>query len=746
MKALPLLFLILISTLQLSACDRKADIEEPEEKWIVLEQADSFLKFINTQASLGAGSYKLVISPIEDSTSGSYNIQVSINNTNTFVSGTWENAEGMSSSDTNNPVETITLSSAGGITTTTTASTETYLYLFKNDSLIAEGTEIDLPVSQINAQSYTDAYYKAVDPKGERKTLKAWKQKNGFDISEDAHVIFRDTKDLGYGRNMHARKNNDTGVISFFVKNFAANLGGSDGQYGPANLAAAIAEMKEYHIGTNAIEFSPIYQDASEPNTGAPDPDSEKILKFFTFRSSSNIAGATEHRMDTVDLDGRGSKQMPIPCLVCHGARLLPLDENGDFQLLSLRTAKLNQLELDSFQFADSGTFSKSELESGIKIINQYVNDVYEGIGNHDPSNPNHWDSSFALELSEGRYGGEGFPEDSYQTDFIPNGWKQNDDRPEGVELLFTEVIQPHCVSCHSIRGKTAAEVAIVNVNDINFSTYEKFISYNDKLIDYVYKRGIMPLSLLNYNKFWEEPEGAPSLLASFLTDFDVYDENNLVIEPGLPFAKPGENRSAHSPVKLNASASYFAAAYSWNITSQPTGSAAQFDESDTSNPTFTTDTNGQYVLTLTVSNNLGSNAADLTLTIDDTANSLISKNQTNLTFVDDIMDDILGSNSNDPNACTNCHKQESSRPGIPVFYNLYNGDEINKNLYLDFRARINLADPENSLVLRKPTNNHHGGGLRIDRKTLAGEEKYQTLLNWIREGAVCGTMTDICD
>ena len=81
---------------------------------------------------------------------------------------------------------------------------------------------------------------------------------------------------------------------------------------------------------------------------------------------------------------------------------------------------------------------------------------------------------------------------------------------------------------------------------------------------------------------------------------------------------------------------------------------------------------------------------------------------------------------------------------GIPVFYSYYENEDIgaatlNKNLYRHVRARVNLADPENSLLLRKPTGNHHGGGVRIDRNTLAGESTYQVLLNWIREGAICG-------
>ncbi len=735
-KILTLFFIFFTA---LSGCSERGDTPRPESAALTFEEADSFLQFINTQASLGAGSYTLVVATQLTGVSGTYAISVNINGTTSNLQGSWGSSGGLDPDPSNNPYHTLTLNVAGGLTTTTTSAVDTYLYLLKNGVIVAEGDEIDLPVSQIDSQTYTDAYYRAVDPNDERLTLTDWQNKNGFNQGYDVHVVFRDTKDLGYGRNMYARKDIVTGDISFFVQNYAADLGGTEGQYSSANVVAAIEEMSQYHIGTNAIEFTPI-----DPL----DPFSERILKFFTFRKipqGTNI----EYRMDTANLDGRGEKQMPIPCLVCHGARLLPLDENGDFQMISLKTAKLNQLEVDTFEFADTGMFQQALIEPDIKIINQYVNEVYLEIGAQDVTNPNRWDSTFALELSEGRYGGAGFPLATYDDTFIPAGWTEDPSRPDGVEQLYSEVIQPHCISCHSIRGKTVAEVNN-SANDINFSSYEKFISYNDKVIDYVYKRGIMPLSLLNYKAFWAEPEGAPAILASFLHGFDLYDLNNLPMEPGRPFAKPGENRTAWSPVQLNASASLYAKTYLWSIVSQPGGATANFSNNAIANPVFTADMNGNYVLKLTVTNDLGNDSQQTTLTIDDSASSPLQKSQTELTFVDDIMNNIMGSQAE--TNCANCHRSHAAHlavnggytgtyDGIPVFYSYYvdGTATVNTNLYRHVRARVNLADPENSLLLRKPTGNHHGGDVRIDRSTLAGEAQYQILLNWIREGAICG-------
>jgi len=48
-------------------------------------------------------------------------------------------------------------------------------------------------------------------------------------------------------------------------------------------------------------------------------------------------------------------------------------------------------------------------------------------------------------------------------------------------------------------------------------------------------------------------------------------------------------------------------------------------------------------------------------------------------------------------------------------------------------------------LLLLKPTQQQHGGGLQIFRNNVTGEAEYQTLLNWIQEGAVCGTDANFC-
>jgi hypothetical protein len=487
---------------------------------------------------------------------------------------------------------------------------------------------------------------------------------------------------------------------------------------------------RDRHIGSNAIEFSRLDPD---------DPNSPRVLKFFTFAPAGE--DGEQQRIIKANLDGRGIKYMPTMCLVCHGGTMLPLNEDGSFPDQSILTAKFNRLELDSFEYGELPGQTREDQEPYFKQLNQWIHQSYQDISQRDVNTRGKWWADFAIEILEGHYGGTGLPLATYQEGTIPNGWRANPSRPEGVELLYTEVVEPHCISCHSLRGTEAGnrELAVFNgqtlslSNAITFSSYEQFISYNDKIIDYVYRRGVMPLSLRNYEKFWEYPTGAPSMLASFLSGFDVFNEQREVVEPGRAVARAGENREAVSPVQLNGSGSHFATEYLWSVVSAPVGAAYSFSDDSIVSPVFTADTDGEYQLSLQVNNSLNLlDSEEITLTIDQQR-----KDQVALTFVDDIRP-MLGSDSN--TKCSSCHNTLTGRRGIPVYY-----DDNNQTLYQDVLARVNLSAPQDSLLLLKPTQLQHGGGVQLDRTTVEGEREYQTLLNWIQEGALCGKDTQVC-
>jgi hypothetical protein len=694
-------------------------------------EPDSFLRYLNPQASLGAGEYTLVAATATPGEAGSYRLTVedSDGDRQTF-SGEWTLSAGPVSGDPANPEHSVSLTRAGGLTASLQSDdADAYLILVRNGHLIAEdnnggeGTNalLDLPATAIHSVEYSKAYYQAVDPLERRTTLQDWKAANGFGSGNCIHTIFRDTKDLGYGRDMRScRKGN--GDFAVFVQNYVVKvLPGDPDNYGPLNLEAAVNTQTQHLIGTNAIEFTP-----EDPL----DPGSPRVAKFFTFAPDGT-------RNLVADLDGRGNKAMPQPCLLCHGATLLPLEADGRFPLQSLRSAKLNQLEVNTFEFMDSGVWSLEAQQQVLRTLNYGVHGTFQRMALRDDAEPGVWDADFAMEVAAGRYDKD-FSGGDFNAASVPAGWQQTASRPEGVEVLYKQVVEPHCIACHSLRGSLTGERLSTDVrqgNAINFSTYEKFIGYSDLTVDYVYQRGVMPLSLRNYNSFWDDPSGPPALLASFLPGFDLYTSDGGVVEPGRPVARPGADLTVRSPVQLDAGASNFAESFRWQVVQAPADDWT-LDNERSARPLLTAPTDGTYELSLTVGNDRGSDSASLLLQVD----SGLAKHQSELTFVDDIRPILQDGVAGTSQACTGCHDPAlPTYRGIPVYYT------SSDDLYRDVMARVNLADPENSILLRKPTREQHGGGVVIDTSDPDGQSVYQTMVKWIRAGAVCGSGTSYC-
>lgn len=742
----PLLLYSLI-VVSISACDHRGEMKASE--FVLPEDvSDSYLAFLNTQQSFSSDVYQLVILPVSiispQTMDAGYSLTISDSVTGLKkknYSGQWSNISELNWQSNSVNRHELDLTSNQAVIITVECSQSCELFLLKSGYLYhqqASGDgfiiEYEIVSNLINSVSYAQQYYQAIDPNNERMTLAAWKRKNGFDQGYDVHVIFRDTKDLGYGRDLYARRNED-GSLAFFVNNFVVTVGkGNPANYGPLNLLAASDQNFDYHLGSNAIEFSPENQD---------DPDSEKILKFFTFAAKDEQG--IQQRVTSADLDGRGVKHMPSICLTCHGGTLLPLNPDDSFNTLSMKSAKLNQLEFDSFEFMSTGLFNQAEQQAGIKHINQWVRDSYAEMATRDITEEGFWDASFPQLIANNRYGGEDFNAVNFQRNTVPIGWQQTHARPEGIENLYQQVIEPHCISCHSLRGYKAGdddlvEEVIVNGeaiklgNAINFSSYEKFISYSELIIDYVYRRGVMPLSLRNAEKFWQYPYLAPALLASFLPGFDVLDEYGEIQPPGLPLARIESQRLSNFPVTLNGGGSYFSNSFQWMIISGPTGHDAHLKNSADKISQLLGTVEGDYVIGLEVNNSRGSSRAEVLVSIDTSRQPALEIN-----FVDDIKP-ILQNTIFNLRSCQSCHNPITGIEGIPVHYH-----DGNERLYFDVRARINLSAPMDSLLLQKPTRFQHGGGKILDLETNLGLESYNTILQWIISGAPCGDDSAFC-
>jgi mono/diheme cytochrome c family protein len=611
---------------------------------------------------------------------------------------------------------------------TITLATPNRFLLFPNPQVLSDGT------FEMDTTAYATAYYAAIDPTNDRDTLPKFMAINGFGSGTGTEVsaTFGDVKDLGYGRRMTARQKPD-GTVVFVVHNYAVNAG-EGYTYTPLNLQAALAPDPSWHIGTNAIEFGP------GPNGGT------SFARWYTFDPTPPYA-----RRLVANLDNRGNKAMPGICINCHGARgdaltpaagsptglpLFNLVQNslsghrGDFQ------GRLHMLQLDVLDFSPTSPNTRAELEANLKTMNKFILCTYPLVGAaagpEDACRPaaaaNEWQGA-AADVLKAAYGGNGLPNATFSDTFVPTGWVT-----AGQTTLYNTVVKDVCMTCHLLRGTA-------NQDDIGFFTYAKFQGYADRIKTHVFDRGNMPLAKIVADRLWST--GAAETLGTWLEGqgYTVRDATGALLRPGRPIADPGPNRVATSPVTLSAAMSLYADSYSWTITSNPGGAVL-------TNPTSITPTltgpNGTYVVQLTVGQgSTQSTAVSQTVVI----NNALAPAPAAIRF-----SDIKTALQAGGGTCLTCHHNTAVPMGTagrpPVFYNDYdrNGDGlVNATdtawLYKEVRSRINFTDWYGSPLLRKPSGNHHNGGLRTGFDTsltpgAAGRVDYDLFLNWIINGA----------
>ncbi len=643
----------------------------------------------------------------------------------------------------------------------------------------------------LDSNDYTNAYYAAIDPQNRRTTLQDYIALHGLQ-NPDVHSIFRDSKDLGYGRDMYMRSYANLAppvgcggqTIAFYVRNFSVQI--VEGfAYGPVNLEAAIAEDLQHHIGTNAIEFGLGRKDIGDTCSAEP------MAKFYTFEPVYDPAGAPHPRRTRVDLDGRGAKAMPQPCVICHGGTLRPLDRNGDLVAVHAEDpaiqigdtkSRLQAFEVNTFEFSDQPPYRRVDVEDKLRLLNAAIYCSYPGSVGHAAcaphgggiaaqANPGEWSGDFAREMLLGWYGNAlDTPGASFDGSFVPVDWTPSvGGPPVGADVLFTKVVGPNCFVCHGKQGSELSSQGSSGGKDVDFASWDKFISYADDIERLVYDEGRMPLGLLNFQNFWGDPEKA-ELLASFIAPYVSdpggfqarrTDSSGNIIQPGRSVARAGLDRvtSPLDPITLDAGSSHFADTYTWQLIASPTGSVATLSNPSARVTDFSADLDGTYRLRLTASSSQsGSSDSD---TLDVVVDTSLPTAPRSLAFYSDV-EGVLTTN------CTGCHSNGGggSVPGIPVWWT---GDGSQPfpvpppgiptgtpslGLYEQAMTRVNREDIENSLLLRKPSGQHHnggqvavtGGGFNISLAAGAsGRATYDLFVNWISEGAVCGGTAPQC-
>jgi mono/diheme cytochrome c family protein len=562
-----------------AGCDRGGD-GAAQVDWDFVETDDParFLEFLTRQQGLPAGEYTLVAGTAHPGASGDFTITAVRDDGDTeSFSGAWPDSGsgGTDAGSPANPDFAYAMPYSGGASFEIESDADTCLYLLDaggsvmagkdNGSACSHPERIERPASKINTEANASAYYEAIDPNGTRRTLADWIEANGFgedcdpatpahETDCEAHVVFRDTKDLGYGRDMHARRGPD-GQFAVYVRNFRVDrLPGR--QYTTLNLDAAVRNTMDatghdsirWHFISNAVEFSTYPYGAGEPREGGitgfatADGEAPLFTKFYTFRPDDvTDPDAAERRLDMIDLDGRGEKSMPGPCIACHGGTARSLLPDGDFPapipggVPGDTGAQMQVIEVNTIEFSDVPGWQCEDVIGGIHFINQGVLSSYETVKKQYDGVPGYWQPDFAAELTKGWYDDAGATDpDDYALnpapgdpgydaaaecdrltenfyDYVPAGWRPDPDTgspPAGADDLFREVIAPNCIVCHARRGTDlGSDSGLGASQDIDFSTYERYISHASQTEEMVFHKGVMPLGLLNFDDFWDHSE-----------------------------------------------------------------------------------------------------------------------------------------------------------------------------------------------------------------------------------------------
>lgn len=604
-------------------------------------------------------------------------------------------------------------------------------------------------VFEVGAAEYATAYYEAIDPANQKDTLAKWKVANNIGVTTGGHVehavIIGDQRDLGYGRRMIAHQNPD-GSMAFMVENY---LVGAYGGYTPLNLEAAIQRVSQWHLGTNAIEFS--------PGPGAAPGSPARFVKFYTY---DPVTGA---RLTTLSLDGRPAKAMPTVCISCHGGRgdpltppdaagkrLFPLVMNGFSQHRGDVQAQLHPFEAASFDYSTLPGYSRAEQEASIKAINKMVLCSFSLpfgtlIGPATPAEDqcrrvatrDEYQGTASVHLKD-MYGGTGLPNaTTFATDtYVEPTWVA-----AGQSNLYLNVQAQVCRVCHLLRGTG-------NESGIDFDTFAKFDSYQDRIKVHIADRGNMPLAKLIYDKFWSTVSMFQAM-GNYLVSAGFSDGAAM---PGRPLADPGPGRvmmrsvaTGTATASLSAAMSLYADTFQWSLLGGPAGGAILTNPA-TAQPIFSATINGTYTVQLVASQG-GTSSPPVNLSIavvdENPANPLLKAPST-LRFAD--IKAVLVAD------CASCHQQGGDTsvnpPAIPpIWYTAYDrsgsGNAATNDdwYYTELRGRINFTDIVASPLLRKPSGNHHFGGLRGGFNAslppgTAGRANYDMFLNWILNGA----------
>ena len=163
-------------------------------------------------------------------------------------------------------------------------------------------------------------YYNQADPRHLRNSFNQFKQKNKFGQPTTATDVeykaqYANSGDLGFGRDMHCRRNlnPDDGKFDYacYVTNFGQPPANNPDQQDANDV---LDPAKQPGDATVAMEFSRVENAAGDP---IEFPDNDRAVKFYVYDTKNpNNPPLTKAELD---LDHHGPRPVPQLCMVCHG-------------------------------------------------------------------------------------------------------------------------------------------------------------------------------------------------------------------------------------------------------------------------------------------------------------------------------------------------------------------------------------------------------------------------------------------
>jgi len=417
------------------------------------------------------------------------------------------------------------------------------------------------------------AYYKAIDPNNTKLTFPQWLKNAGFisDLSQwnpngpqtltstpgdygfgkinaAVRVIVLNAADLGFVRNQFIRcvpncaaRNS---IIYTYLENYPVQVSSAEifaidttVLPTPSVITAAIQDANNRpttRIADVAFEWAPppgnptsttrygqlyTYVFHKDTTTGQI-TETRNWPNDPAFLSGTKVNGRTQFPPlvpvvagdpFSPDLDGRGFKQHPGVCFICHGGTPKNLTSTGAYPRQgNVNGFRLLPLDIANLKFTSdndpSDLLSRAAQEASIKAYNQIVlKTVPAGLETDDQGVLR---VPHLAEVIRGWYaafdGDQSMSSPTQNQTFIPRGWRESLGAPKGSEELYTTAIAPACRSCHFNRELS-----------LDFGTEASFAADKSSILELALlpecqsnnpppgKRP-MPLARLTFANFWQ--------------------------------------------------------------------------------------------------------------------------------------------------------------------------------------------------------------------------------------------------